>query len=347
MQKVGIPTEIKPFEKRVALTPDACEKLTSQGVEVHVQSGAGLGAGFEDDSYQAAGCLLQPTAADLYKNAELIVKVKEPLEGDLTHLNSKHLLFCYLHLASSPELVEALLEKKIKSVAFETVVEDGKTPLLAPMSAIAGRLATQIATWHLHAQRGGNGTLLGGIHGKPTGHVLVVGAGVAGTEAARLAYGMGAQVTVVDINPQRLETLKAEMPKLHTDTSNDETILKYAQTADALVGAVYVVGKKAPTVVKQQHVAAMAKGSIVVDISIDQGGCVATSKPCSHDKPVYEVEGVLHSAITNLPAAAPKTASEILSQSILPYVENLAQNNWTTTLSQAINTEDGQLKVEL
>lgn len=347
MRKVGIPKEIKASEKRVALTPVDCSKLTQKGVVVFVQSQAGEGAGFMDDEYIQAGCQVVETAEALYGASDLIVKVKEPLEGDLQYITQDHLLFCYLHLASGPELTQALLAKKVKSVAFETVVVDGKTPLLAPMSAIAGRLATQIGTWYLHAPHGGNGTLLGGIHGLSCGHVVVVGAGVAGTEAARLAYGMGAEVTMLDINEERLQELKSKMPNLNIDTSNDETLLKYAQGADVLVGAVYVVGKRAPTVVKKAHIQNMQPGSVVVDISIDQGGCMETSKPCTHDEPVYTEFDVIHSAITNLPAAAPKTASEILSLNICGYVESLAKDEWSNVLLEAVNTDSGELKIEL
>lgn len=347
MRKVGVPKEIKQAEKRVALIPSDCAKLIKDNVEVFIESTAGEGAGFLDADYEAVGCKIVSDAETLYKSAELVVKVKEPLEGDLEHLTSKHLLFCYLHLASGPKLTKELLDKKIKSVAFETVVVDGKTPLLAPMSAIAGRLATQIGTWYLHASRKGNGTLLGGIHGLPRGHVVIIGAGVAGTEAARLAYGMGAEVTVLDINQERLDELKSELPKLNVEISTDESILKYAKIADILVGSVYVVGRKAPIVVTKEHINSMKKGSVVVDISIDQGGCVETSKPCTHDEPVYDVDGVTHSAITNLPAAAPKTASEILSMNICDYVYKLAKDDWDDVLVQAINTEEGLLKVEL
>lgn len=347
MRIIGIPKEIKAAEKRVSLIPDDCQKVIDQGFTVYIESTAGEGAGFTDSDYEAIGCKIAQNAESLYKSANLIVKVKEPLAEDLKFLTKDHLLFCYLHLASGPELTEALLEKKIKSVAFETVVVDGKTPLLAPMSAIAGRLATQIGTWYLHAPRGGNGTLLGGIHGLPRGEVVVIGAGVAGTEAARLAYGMGAHVTILDINEARLQELKTEMPQITTDVSNDETIMKYCEMADILVGSVYVVGRKAPTVVKEKHIQNMQSGSVVVDISIDQGGCIETSKPCTHLEPVYEAYGVTHSAITNLPAAAPKTASEILSMNIVGYVKKLAQNEWDEVLLNAVNTCDGKLEIEL
>jgi alanine dehydrogenase len=345
--QIGVPTEIKLAERRIALVPEDCKVLINQGCSIHIQAGAGVESGYDDALYIKAGCSIQATAADLYKNSKLIVKVKEPLEGDLKWLTKEHVLFCYLHLASGPELTKSLLEKQIKSVAFETVVVDGKTPLLAPMSAIAGRLATQIGTWFLHSPHGGRGTLMGGIKGLSKGKVTIVGAGVAGTEAGRLAYGMGAEVTFLDINADRLAALKVEMPRLITKTSNDETVLACAKESDLLVGAVYVIGRKAPIVITEDHIKAMPKRSVVVDISIDQGGCIATSKTCTHEEPTYIKYDVIHSAITNLPAAAPRTASEVLSHAIRPYVKELASNNWSAELIGGINTEAGLLKIVL
>tara|TARA_R110000868_G_scaffold218576_1_gene468963 strand:- start:107633 stop:108676 length:1044 start_codon:yes stop_codon:yes gene_type:complete len=347
MLQIGVPKEVKIAERRISLVPNDCKNLIEQGFSVYIQEGAGEEAGYPDQLYLDAGCEIKSTAKDLYESSNLIVKVKEPLAEDIALLREDHLLFCYLHLASGPELTQALLSKKLTAVAFETVVVDGKTPLLAPMSAIAGRLATQIGTWYLHASHGGRGTLMGGIHGLSKGNVTVVGAGIAGTEAARLAYGMGAQVTVLDINDKRLAELKAEMPNLITQTSNYDTIMDCAQESDLIVGAVYVVGRKAPVVITEEHIKAMPKGSVVVDISIDQAGCIATSKPCTHDAPTYVMHDVIHSAITNLPAAAPRTASEVLSAAIYPYVAQLARNSWSVELTGGINVEKGHLKIEL
>ena len=345
--KIGVPTEIKIAEKRVALTPTACKKLIKNGNKVSIQQGAGQGAGFADNLYAEAGCTIQPDAKTLYQFSELIVKVKEPLAADLENLTKDHLLFCYLHLAAEPELVENLKNIGLTAIAFETVVESGKTPLLAPMSAIAGRLSTQIGTWYLHAPRGGNGTLMGGISNIQAGNVTVVGAGVAGYEAAKLAYGMGANVTVLDINEARLAELKEEMANLNTEISTPETLMELAKTTDLMIGAVYVIGREAPNVITIDHVKAMPEGSVLVDISIDQGGCAETSLACTHESPVYEAYGVIHSAITNLPAAAPRTASQILSDAISPYVEKLASNNWSESLKQGVNVENGELKIEL
>lgn len=345
--KIGIPTETKIAEKRVALTPEDCGYLVSKGIDVHIQSGAGVCAGYEDGEYQEVGCVVMEDAERLYGSADLIVKVKEPLEGDLKLLEKRHTLFCYLHLAAEPQLVETLKEIGLKAYAFETVVEDGATPLLAPMSAIAGRLSVQLGTRFLHASQGGRGTLLGGIQGKSSGNVTVVGAGVAGQEAARLAYGMGAHVTVLDINEGVLNAVKTEMPKADVQLSTSENLEKLLPETDVLVGAVYVVGRKAPHVVTSEQIQLMPKGSVVVDISIDQGGCIQTSKPCTHAEPTFERHGVIHSAITNLPAAAPRTASQILSEAILPYVEQLVGNRASKSLEKAVNVDNGELKIQL
>lgn len=345
--RIGIPKETKTAEKRVALTPEACGALVQAGHEVFLEKTAGEGAGFADELYEKEGVQIAENAADLYEKGELVVKVKEPLSGDLKNLKDRHSLFCYLHLAAEPDLVEGLKDIGLKAIAFETVVVDGKTPLLAPMSAIAGRLATQIGTWHLHAPRGGRGTLLGGFTGFPKGNVTVVGGGIAGTEAATLACSMGANVTILDINEARLEALKKEIPGVNTVLSTPENLEKLLPETDLLVGAVYVIGRRAPTVITEEHIKMLPKGAVVVDISIDQGGCVATAKPCTHHEPVYEVGGVIHSAITNLPAAAPRTASEALSEAILPYVLKLASGEQDEALAKAVNVENGELKIEL
>jgi alanine dehydrogenase len=344
---IGVPTETKPAERRVALTPNDCGTLAGKGILVHIQAGAGQEAGFSDAAYTNAGATLQPDAASLYASAEIIVKVKEPLEGDLQHLTPRHILFCYLHLAAAPELVDALKHIGCTAVAFETVVVGKHTPLLAPMSAIAGRLAVQIGTWHLHAPRGGRGVLLGGISQQSAGRVLIIGAGVAGMEAALLAQGMGAQVTILDTNPEKISFVQEKHPEMTADISTNAKMAGLLPQTDLLVGSVYVVGQRAPTVVTEAHIQSMQPGSVAVDISIDQGGCLATSRPCTHDNPVYEVHGVLHSAITNLPAAVPHTASVILSSAIIPYVEQLATGSWSPELTAAVNVKAGSLKLAL
>ena len=241
--------------------------------------------------------------------------------------------------------MEQLKAIGLKATAFETVVRNRKTPLLAPMSAIAGRLSVQLATRFLHAAEGGRGTLLGGITGMPAGHVMVVGGGIAGTEAVKLALGMGAKVTLVDVNPDKLEQIQRELPDINTCSITD--MEEKLSEIDVFVGAVYVIGRKAPIVLTRQQVKQMPKGAVIVDISIDQGGCIETSKPCTHAVPSYESEGVIHSAITNLPAAAPRTASEALSEVIVEDVMALAKNDVDDALANAVNVEDGVLKIEL
>lgn len=345
--EIGIPKETKIAEKRVSLTPDACKTLVNAGHTVHIEITAGEGSGFSDEMYTQAGCIIEESAEKLYANSEMIVKVKEPLESDLKNLTKDHLLFCYLHLASAPQLVETLKEIGLTAVAFETVVENGETPLLAPMSAIAGRLATQIGTWHLHAPRGGKGVLLGGMSNFNAGNVTVVGLGVAGKEAAILASDMGAKVTVLDINGARLQEFSKKYPNIDAVVSTQSALNDLLPETDILVGAVYVLGKKAPIVVTKEQVQLMQKGSVIVDISIDQGGCIETSRPCTHEEPVYTQYDIIHSAITNMPAAAPRTASEALSSAILENTLNLASANWTKPLSEGINIKNGELLIAL
>lgn len=344
---VGIPTETKTNEARVALTPQDCKVLVEQGCTLHLQAGAGEKAGYPDALYEKIGVVIQSDATALYAGADIIVKVKEPQAGDLELLEERHTLFCYLHLAAEPALVEALKKIGLKAIAFETVVVEGQTPLLAPMSAIAGRLAVQIGTWQLHAPRGGRGVLVGGIQGHVAGRVTVVGAGVAGCEAATLAHGMGANVMVLDIQEEKLQSLQKALPGIQTKLSSPETLEEVLQETDLLVGAVYVMGQRAPQVITEKMIAGMPKGAVAVDISIDQGGCMETAKPCTHDAPVYEAHGILHSAITNLPAAAPHTASELLSKAITPYVAMLAKGEVSTVLEEAVNVDAGTLKLAL
>jgi alanine dehydrogenase len=344
---IGIPKETKIAERRIALTPEACAKLVNEGHDVHIEKTAGAGAGFPDDMYEDVGCIIEDNPEKLYASSEMIVKVKEPLESDLKNLTKDHLLFCYLHLASGPALVEKLKEIGLTAVAFETVVEDGQTPLLAPMSAIAGRLATQIGTWYLHAPRGGKGILLGGMTDFPDGKVTVVGLGVAGKESAILAHNMGAKVTVLDINGERLQEFAKEYPDIEGVVSTENALNDLLPETDILVGAVYVMGRKAPIVVTKSQVKLMKEGSVIVDISIDQGGCIETSKPCTHEEPVYMECGVIHSAITNMPAAAPRTASMALSNAILEDTLHLANGNWLPSLTEGTNVKDGELLIAL
>ncbi len=344
--RIGIPRETKTLEGRVALVPAACGDLVRAGHEVFIEAGAGDLSGFSDDDFSAVGVSVLPDAAALYERAVLVVKVKEPIAGDLEHLRSDHLLFCYLHLAAEPRLTERLLEIGLTGVAFETVEEaNGGLPLLAPMSNIAGRIGVQVATHLLHQPQGGRGILLGGLPAANRGHVVVLGAGAAGGNSARLAAGMGARVTVFDKRPDRLEEMMAIGPNVTALYPYVETVGEYVAQADIVIGAVLVTGARAPHVVTREMISGMLDGSVVVDISVDQGGCFETTRPTTYADPTYRVDGVIHFAVTNMPGAVPRTSSQALSAAILPYVQRMARDDWASheALIRGVNVRDGEL----
>lgn len=324
---IGIPKENKSREGRIALLPQACGALVEAGHDVFVEAGAGILSGYRDADYADAGARLVSNAAALYDAAKLIVKVKEPIEQDLQYLRVDHTLFCFLHLAAVPELTRRLCDIGLTAIGFETIqTEDGRLPLLAPMSAIAGRVGTQVGTHLLHQSQGGRGILLGGVAGTEPGRVVVLGAGVAGTNAATLAAAIGADVRVFDKDLVRLQALPKTgyAGRLTGHEATPEAIAEAVVTADLLVGAVLVPGAQAPRVVTAEMVKSMAPGSVIVDISVDQGGCIATTRPTTYDDPTYLVDGVIHFAVTNMPGAVPRTATQALSHAILPYVERIA-----------------------
>jgi alanine dehydrogenase len=344
--RIGIPSETKTLEGRVALVPAACGDLVRAGHEVFIQSRAGEKSGFSDADFEAVGVNIVPDAAALYETAQLVVKVKEPIAGDLEHLRKDHLLFCYLHLAAEPDLTQRLLEIGLTGVAFETVEEaDGSLPLLAPMSNIAGRIGVQVATHLLHQPQGGRGILLGGLPAANRGHVVVLGAGAAGGNSARLAAAMGARVTVFDKRQDRLAEMMAIGSNVTALYPYVETVGEFVAKADMVVGAVLVTGAKAPHVVTREMVSNMLDGSVVVDISVDQGGCFETTRPTTYADPTYQVEGVTHFAVTNMPGAVPRTSSQALSAAILPYVQQMARPGWEeiVALDKGVNVRDGQL----
>ncbi len=344
--RIGIPREIKTLEGRVALVPAACGDLVRAGHEVFIESGAGENSGFSDDDFAAVGVGIQPDAAALYGAAELVVKVKEPIDGDLEHLRSDHLLFCYLHLAAEPKLTERLLDIGLTGVAFETVEEDdGSLPLLAPMSNIAGRIGVQVGTHYLHQPQGGRGILLGGLPSADRGHVVVLGAGAAGGNSARLAAAAGARVTVFDKRQDRLAEMMAIGPNVTALYPYVETVGDYVAQADMVIGAVLVTGARAPHVVTREMIGAMKDGSVVVDISVDQGGCVETTTPTTYKAPTYTVDGVIHFTVTNMPGAVPRTSSQALSATILPYVQQMARPEWEEhrVLSRGVNVRSGHI----
>nr|NIP73126.1 alanine dehydrogenase [Gammaproteobacteria bacterium]NIR98092.1 alanine dehydrogenase [Gammaproteobacteria bacterium]NIT63782.1 alanine dehydrogenase [Gammaproteobacteria bacterium]NIV20733.1 alanine dehydrogenase [Gammaproteobacteria bacterium]NIY32362.1 alanine dehydrogenase [Gammaproteobacteria bacterium] len=297
--RIGIPKEIKVLEGRVALIPDACAHLVRHGHEVYVQSGAGELSGFPDGQYRELGVQVVDGAAALYEAAELVVKVKEPQPAELELLRSDHTLFCYLHLAALPDLARGLQDIGLLAIAFETVAEDGVLPLLRPMSDIAGRLAVQIGTHLLHQPHGGRGILLGGLPAAPRGDVVVIGAGSAGGNAAALAAAMGADVTVFDRKWEKLEHMRALGANVTALYPYHHTIDRAVRNADLLVGAVLVPGARAPRVITREMMQSMKTGSVLVDISVDQGGCAETTRPTTYEAPTYVEEGVTHFAVTN------------------------------------------------
>jgi alanine dehydrogenase len=344
--RIGIPSETKTLEGRVALIPAAAAALVPRGHAVFIQSGAGLKSGFADEAYAREGITVVVDAAALYEAGELIVKVKEPIAGDLALLKKHHRLFCYLRLAAEPELTRSLLGIGLTGVAFESVTENGMLPLLLPMSVIAGRIATQIGTTLLHRPQGGKGKLLGGMASTPRGKVVVLGAGAAGGNAAALAAAAGANVVVFDKRQDRLAEMMAMGPNVTALYAYESSVAEEVRDADIVVGAVLIPSARAPHVVSEAMVRTMEPGSVLVDIAIDQGGCFETSKPTTWEKPTYDVHGITHFCVTNMPGAVPQTSSLAISAAILPYVQRLAAGDeWRrfAPLNSGINVDGGKL----
>jgi alanine dehydrogenase len=339
---VGVPAESKDGERRVALDPVAVAALARAGHRVLVQAGAGVGAGFTDGDYKDAGAEVVPDAADAWA-ADLVVKVKEPLPEEYGFFRRGLSLFCFLHLAAAPALAAALARAGVTAYAFETVTEHGALPLLAPMSEIAGRTAAIVGAHYLSAREGGSGTLLGGAAGVPPGRVVVVGLGVAGAMAARGCRGLDAYVTGVDVNLDRLRREHQVGTVDATLASSEDAVAEAVAEADLVVGAALVPGARAPVVVTAEHVAAMRPGSVVVDLAIDQGGCVATARPTSLSDPTFEQAGVVHYCVTNVPGQYPRTASRALSAAIAPRVARLATDPDHPALTGALNVAGGQV----
>src|SRR3954464_10348463 len=331
---VGVPSEIKDNERRVALTPDGVVELVHEGHQVVVQTGAGAGSRFADDDYATAGAKVVPTADEVFAAADLIVKVKEPIPPEYHRFRPGQQLFTYLHLAADRELTEFLLERRIESIAYETVqTADGKLPLLTPMSEVAGRMAVQAAARALESPSGGAGILLGGVPGTPAAKVLIIGGGVSGTEAAKIALGMRAIVRVLDTSPSRLAYLSDIFGgRLDLITPNRARTAAYVAEADVVIGAVLVPGAKAPKLVTRDMIAAMRPGSVVVDIAIDQGGCFESSRPTTHSEPTYPVAGSVFYCVANMPGAVPHTSTYALTNVTLPYAVALAEHGWKTAV---------------
>ncbi len=346
--RIGIPTEIKPKEGRVALIPPAAGELVESGHEVLIQSGAGVGSGYSDDDYRQVGVRIVDDARALYGEAQMIVKVKEPVAPEYSLLRADHILFSYLHLAANPELTRILLKQRLTAIAFETIEADGRLPLLVPMSDIAGRLAVHIGIGLLHHHNGGRGVLIGGLPSSERGHVVVLGAGVAGGNAAAVAAALGAQVTVLAPDRPGLERMHALGPNVTALPSYAGLIERAVADADLLIGAVLIPGALAPRIVTAAMVKRMKRGSVIVDISIDQGGCVETMRATTYDDPTFVVDGVIHFGVTNMPGAVPRTASQALSTVLLPYVQRLADRGAhgaanDPMLKNGINIADGRI----
>jgi alanine dehydrogenase len=335
------------MEGRVAMIPEACRQLLEAGHAVVLEQGAGALSGYDDESYMAIGVDLVEGPAELYASAQLILKVKEPQRSELALLNRDQLLFSFLHLAAEPELTRRLQEIGLTAIAFETVEEaSGRLPLLAPMSDIAGRIATQVGTTLLHQSHGGKGLLLGGLPAAERGRVVIIGAGTAGGNAAVLAAAAGAEVVVFDINRDRLAAMRALGNNVTGLYPYEGAVAREVSRADLVIGAVLKTGARAPHVVTRQMISRMQAGGVVIDISVDQGGCMETTRPTTYENPTYTEEGVIHFAVTNMPGAVPRSASQALSAVLLPYVLALAGADWKACkpLTRGINIEAGEVK---
>lgn len=350
---IGVSKEIKNNENRVGLTPAGAEALVKAGHKVLVETGSGLGSGFADEDYTAVGAELISDKKQLFDKSEMIVKVKEPLPSEYDLFHEGQLLFTYLHLAAEPELTEALLKHKVTSVAYETVVgRDGRSlPLLAPMSEIAGRMSVQIGAQFLESRYGGAGVLLGGVSGVAPAQVVIIGGGVVGTNAAKMAVGLGARVTIIDLSIERLRYLDDVFGgRVATVSSNSYNIAQWVREADLLIGAVLVPGAKTPQLVTEDMIKTMKQGSVVVDVAIDQGGSIATcDHVTTHENPTFVKHGVLHYSVANIPGAVARTSTLALTNATLPYALTLAGKGWRQAcrqdagLAQGLNTVDGKI----
>ena len=327
---IGIPKEIKNNENRVAMTPAGVQEMTRRGHKVYVQATAGVNSGFTDDAYRAVGAEILPTIEEVYATAEMIVKVKEPIAPEYKLVRAGQLLFTYFHFASSEPLTRAMIDSGAVCCAYETVERaDRSLPLLTPMSEVAGRMATQEGCYFLEKPRGGKGVLLGGVPGVKPARVFVIGAGVVGTAAARMAAGLGADVTICDISLPRLTYLTDVMPRnVKTLMSSEYNIREELKHADLVIGSVLIPGAKAPKLVTRDMLKLMEPGTVLVDVAIDQGGCFETSRPTTHEDPVYYVDGILHYCVANIPGAVPRTSTLALTNATLPYAIQLADKGW-------------------
>jgi len=348
---IGVPKEIKPDEYRVAVTPAGAEMLTQAGHQLIIETNAGLGSGFTDDFYQAAGAEMVSTSDEVWKRAEMIMKVKEPIRPEWPKIREGQVVFTYFHFAADEELTKAFLDTKAIAVAYETVeLPSGELPLLTPMSEVAGRMAVQEGAKYLEKPQGGLGVLLGGVPGVLPGKVLILGGGVVGTNAAKMAAGLGARVSIMDINLQRLRYLDDVMPaNVSCLFSTRYAVRKQVEDADLIVGAVLIPGAKAPHLIVKDDLKLMRPGTVIVDVAVDQGGCVETIHPTTHHDPVYTVDNVIHYAVANMPGGVPRTSTLALTNATLPYALALAGKGWQKacmddkSLKLGVNAVDGHL----
>ena len=350
---IGVPKEIKTREYRVGMTPAGAKSLTSRGHKVLVEKSAGDGSGIKDAEYAAAGATIVATAAEAW-GAEMVVKVKEPLAAEYGFFREGLILYTYLHLAPEPELTKKLVEKKVASVAYETIeLDDGSLPLLRPMSEVAGRMAVQVGASCLQKEHGGKGVLLGGVPGTRRGRVVILGGGVVGRNAATIAIGMGAQVTVLDVRADTMASLEDIFGgAVETLYSNEYNIAEAVKRADLVVGGVLVAGARAPKLVTEQLISQMEPGSVVVDVAVDQGGCIETCRPTTHDNPTYEVHGVVHYCVANMPGAVSHTSTWALTNTTIPYALKIASQGLVEAakndraLAKGINVYKGHVTYE-
>ena len=349
--KIGVPTEIKAQESRVGLTPISVQELTNHGHEVIIQDNAGFGAGFENSDYEKAGAKIAPSAGDIFNDSDMIVKVKEPLNEEVSMLRENQLLFTYLHLSAAPDLTKGLVDSKSICIAYETVTdENNRLPLLAPMSAVAGRMSVQAGAHCLEKNQSGRGLLLGGAPGVTGGTVVILGGGVVGENAAVIATGMQAKVHIVDKSEARLKQL-VEMfgDKIIPEQSDKTDLDKLVAEADLLVGGVLIPGAEAPKLITKEMIKTMKRGSVIVDVAIDQGGCVETSKPTTHGDPTYIVDDVVHYCVANMPGGVPRTSTLALNNATLPFLVKLANKGYQKALSEdknflaGLNVHKGQV----
>lgn len=341
--KIGLPKEIKDNEYRVGLTPAGVHSLVNAGHEVFVQKSAGEGSGFSDDQYVKAGGKLLDTADEVWKTGDMIVKVKEPIAPEYTRMRENQLLFTYLHLAPEFELTKQMMERKVTGVAYETITDvHGKLPLLTPMSEVAGRMSVQVGATYLEKMNGGKGVLLGGVPGVPAANVLIIGGGVVGTEAAKMAVGLGARVTILDRDLNRLRQLDdIFLSKVQTMASSRYAIEESIAHADLVIGAVLVVGAAAPKLVTRDMLKHVPQGSVLVDVAVDQGGCFETTHATTHSNPTYYEEGVLHYCVANMPGAVPRTSTFALTNATLPYALALASKGFERAIAEDAGLKEG------